>query len=60
MTNDEFFEACNLSEEWGIRRQTHVGIVDSWYDSRAIAKAIIEDGEELIHRRIGPTWVFLG
>lgn len=61
MTNDEFLTGCGLTEEWGIRRHTqHVGIVDSWHDSRAIAEAIIEDGELLIHRWIGNTWVFSG
>jgi hypothetical protein len=46
--------AAGLIQEWGVRRRTHIGPVDSWYDTWLVARNMWEDerhdGARLIMR----------
>ena len=43
MTDHEFLKSCGLTQEWGVRWRTHVGVVDTWYDSKEIADDLLDE-----------------
>lgn len=64
MTDHEFLAACGLSPEWGVRRVTHVGLVDQWLVNEQLAQFVAEDeeaeGAVLIKRWVSTTFAFNG
>jgi hypothetical protein len=59
--DDEALAKAGLTQEWGVRRQTHVGLVDSWYCDWLTARTVWEDeeaeGAAFIYRFITATVV---